>query len=229
MTDSRQYILERVRAAKKDMLAATDTQAAEIHLQDHPANLIPKRGSLDRESRIALFKDEAEKVNASVVRIGTADQIPQEVTRFLKNANIAPKIKAAPRLKDLPWSTTLLDVDSGIADGEDAVSVTSMFAAVAETGTLVVHSGPDTPTTLNFLPLTNIAVIEASKIYGNYEEAFKQLRGKNGEDAGLMDYMPRTLNFITGPSRSGDIEQTLLLGAHGPQRLHIIIIDDELP
>ncbi len=228
MRGSRQAILDRVRAAKKDMLAATDSQAAGTRLQDHPANLIPKRGSLDKESRIALFKEEAEKVNASVVRVAAGEQIPQEVARFLKENNIPPKVKSAPRLKNLPWSTTLLEVDSGIADGDDAVSVTSAFAAVAETGTLVVHSGPDMPTTLNFLPLTNIAVIEADKIYGNYEQAFNKLRQKDGENQPLLDYMPRTLCFITGPSRSADIEQTLLLGAHGPQRLHIIIIDDEL-
>jgi len=229
MTGSRQYILERVRSAKKDMLASTDTTVADNRLQAHATNLIPKRGNLNKDARITLFIKEAEKVNSSVVRIGAVDQIPQEVARFLKEANIPPKIKLAPKLKNLPWSTTLLEVASGIAVGDDAVGVTSAFAGVAETGTLVTHSGPETPTTLNFLPLTNIAIIEAGKIYGDYEQAIAQLRAQGQGSRDPREYMPRTLNFITGPSRSADIEQTLLLGAHGPQRLHIIIVDDELP
>ena len=229
MTGSRQYILERVRAAKKDGLAVTDSDLAAGRIQDHITNLIPKRGDLDKASRITLFKEEAEKVSASVVEVKALDQIPQEVARFLKDSNIPPKVKLAPRLKNLPWSTTLLEASSGIADGDDAVSVTTAFAGVAETGTLVTHSGPDTPTTLNFLPLTNIAIVEADKICGNYEQTFAQLREQSAENQKHASYMPRTLNFITGPSRSADIEQTLLLGAHGPQRLHIIIVDDELP
>ena len=229
MTSSRQYILDRVRAAKKDMLATTDPVGAAERLQRHAVNLVPERGNLDKIARLNLFKEEAEKVNASVVQLGSADKVPREVARFLKESNIPPKIKMAPRLKDLPWSSTLLETDSGIADRDDAVSVTSAFAGVAETGTLVTISGADTPTTLNFLPLTNIAIVEAGKIYGDYEQAFAKLRQINPEKQAPIDYMPRTLNFITGPSRSADIEQTLLLGAHGPQRLHIIIVDDELP
>lgn len=229
MSSSRQYILDRVRAAKKDMLATTDPAGATERLQRHAVNLVPERGNLNKVAQLILFKEEAEKVNASVVQIGSADKIPEEVARFLKESNIPAKIKMAPRLKDLPWSSTLLETDSGVADGDDAVSVTAAFAGVAETGTLVTVSGPDTPTTLNFLPLTNIAVVESGKIYGNYEQAFAKLRQQNPGKQTPIDYMPRTLNFITGPSRSADIEQTLLLGAHGPQRLHIIIVDDELP
>ena len=229
MTSSRQFILDRVRAAKKDMLASTDAALAAERIQRHPINLVPTRGNLNKDARLALFKEEAEKVNASVVQVSSADQIPQEVARFLKESNIPAKIKLAPRLKNLPWSTTLLETDTGIADGDDAVSVTSAFAGVAETGTLVTISGADTPTTLNFLPLTNIAIVEADKIYGDYERAFAKLRQQNPGKQAPSDYMPRTLSFITGPSRSADIEQTLLLGAHGPQRLHIIIVNDELP
>ena len=229
MSSSRQYILDRVRAAKKDMLATTDSAGATERLQRHVVNLVPERGNLNKIAQLILFKEEAEKVNASVVQIGSADKIPEEVARFLKESNIPAKIKMAPRLKDLPWSSTLLETDSGVADGDDAVSVTAAFAGVAETGTLVTVSGADTPTTLNFLPLTNIAVVESGKIYGNYEQAFAKLRQQNLGKQAPIDYMPRTLNFITGPSRSADIEQTLLLGAHGPQRLHIIIVEDELP
>lgn len=229
MSNSRAEILGRVRAAKKDMLADTNAEMAAQRIQDHSANLIPKRGSLGKQARLELFQTEAERVDASVVRVKTADDITQEVARFLKDHNLPMQIKSAPCLKNLPWSTTLIQTKFGIAHGDDTVGVTAAFAGVAETGTLVTYSSPDTPTTLNFLPLTNIAILEADKVYGNYEQVFKALRERSGREQKAIEFMPRTLNFITGPSRSADIEQTLLLGAHGPQRLHIIIVDDDLP
>jgi len=79
-------------------------------------------------------------------------------------------------------------------------------------------SGAQTPTTLNFLPDAHIVVLPAERIVGPYEEAWQRLRKQQVA-------MPRTVNLITGPSRSADIEQTLQLGAHGPMQLHIIVLD----
>ena len=108
----------------------------------------------------------------------------------------------------------------GRAQAEDRVGLSHAFAGIAETGTLALVSGPDNPTTLNFLPETHIVVVEAQTIVGDYEAFWAKLRAAYGEGT-----MPRTVNFITGPSRSADIEQTLLLGAHGPRTLHILIVD----
>ncbi len=229
MNSSRQQILDRVRSAKKDLQAPSDHTAANRRLQEHPKNLIPRRGSIDKKARTKLFQIEAEKADATVVQLGATDQIPHEIARFLKINNLPTKLKSTRCLSRLNWDDTLLEVEVGIAHATDQVSITAAFAGVAETGTVVSHSGPDTPTTLNFLPITNIVVLDADKIYGNYEHVFKVLRDGERGDKTVMEYMPRTINFITGPSRSGDIEQTLLLGAHGPQRLHIIIVSDELP
>jgi L-lactate dehydrogenase complex protein LldG len=93
------------------------------------------------------------------------------------------------------------------------------LAGVAESGTIVLASGADNPTTLNFLPETHIVVLAAADIVGDYESAFDMIRDRYGKSA-----MPRTVNLITGPSRSADIEQTILLGAHGPRRLHLVIV-----
>jgi len=93
------------------------------------------------------------------------------------------------------------------------------FGAVAETGTLVLTSGADNPTTLNFLPENHIVVLDARDIAGDFEAVLRRLRAKFGPGV-----LPRVVNFITGPSRSADIEQTLILGAHGPRRLHVIVI-----
>ena len=112
------------------------------------------------------------------------------------------------------------------AEPTDSVSVQHAWAGVAETGTLVFPSGPERPTTLNILPETEIAVLRASDILGAYEEAWDRLRAERGGAEPSGGFMPRNVMLVTGPSRSADIEQTLELGAHGPRRLHVILIED---
>ena len=108
----------------------------------------------------------------------------------------------------------------GGTDGSHPISVTGAFAGVAETGTLALTSGAPSPTLLNFLPETHIVVVDARDLAGTYEELWAKLKAQYGAT------MPRTLNLVTGPSRSGDIEQKLLLGAHGPRALHIIVVGE---
>ncbi len=117
----------------------------------------------------------------------------------------------------------MLEVEIGKAEASDQASLTGAFAGVAETGTLLLVSGPQAPTTLNFLPETHIAVLRASRMVGPYEDAWERVRARYGRGG-----LPRTVNFITGPSRTADIEQTIQLGAHGPRRLHIVLIEDGL-
>ena len=108
---------------------------------------------------------------------------------------------------------------AGASDGRQLASVSHAFAGVAETGTLVMASGTDNPTTLNFLPDTHVVVLNAKDIAGDYESVWARVRNSFGIDA-----LPRTINLITGPSRSADIAQILILGAHGPRRLHVLVI-----
>jgi L-lactate dehydrogenase complex protein LldG len=131
-----------------------------------------------------------------------------------------------PALDAVPWSERpLLEIARGRADPADLVSLTPAFAAIAETGTLMLTSGAKTPATLNFLPDNHIVVLRASDVVGTYEDGLGRLRPKSGAAEGT--FMPRTVNFITGPSRTADIELTLIMGAHGPRRLHIVLVDDE--
>jgi L-lactate dehydrogenase complex protein LldG len=232
VSDARSDILSAVRAAiAKNAGQAHDRGGthtdAESRLKNHPANLIPARGRLGEKARVDLFIREAERVNATLARVSSTAGVPREVVRFLAKNNLPMTLKIAPEISEptIPWTDqALLKVDAGRADGSEHASVSRAFAGVAETGTLVVLSGPGSPTTLNFLPPTHICVVSASDITGDYEAVWSRLRAeKTGDGEG---FMPRTVNWITGPSRTADIEQTLLLGAHGPQRLHIVIVDD---
>jgi L-lactate dehydrogenase complex protein LldG len=144
------------------------------------------------------------------------------VATFLRDQNLGPAIRrgADPRLDGMPWEATMLEIARGPSDGSDAASVSHAFAGVAETGTLVLVSGEDNPSTLNFLPDDHIVVVDGADVVADYERVWTLVRGRYGKGE-----MPRTVNLVTGPSRSGDIEQILLMGAHGPRRVHIVLVD----
>lgn len=194
---------------------------------EHRRNLIPARAAaLDPAARVELFVAMAEAVQTTVARVAADQDVPAEVARYLAAENLPAELAMAPdpAVDGLPWNTRpLLQVRRGKAEPGDAVSLTPCLAAVAETGTLMVVSGETTPSTLNFLPDTHIVVLRAAQVVASYEDGWDLLRRRaGGEPAGL----PRTVNFITGPSRTGDIEQRIELGAHGPRRLHVVLIDD---
>lgn len=189
-----------------------------------PDNLIPDRSMVDRDGQIALFREMAEEVSATTARIPSLDDLPGAVADYLGRHNLPSRIKTDGDglLAEAGWEAhPTLEVSRGVATGDDDVSVTAAFAGVAETGTAVMLSGADHPTSLNFLPENHIIVLPLDRLHGTYEDAWARLQDIRQESG-----MPRTVNWITGPSRTGDIEQTLQLGVHGPRRLHIILVDD---
>ncbi|MFO1115011.1 MAG: lactate utilization protein [Beijerinckiaceae bacterium] len=196
--------------------------AVDSRLSGAPRGVVPARGQLDRRGRIELFKQMANAAFASVAIVNDAAEVPGEAARWLRDNNLPATLRKGEdlRLAAMPWQETALDMSAGRSDGHDLNAVSHAFAGVAESGTLVMTSGPDNPSTLNFLPDNHIVVVSADDLEGDYESVFDRVRARFGK--GLM---PRTVNFITGPSRSADIAQTMLLGAHGPRKLHIVIVD----
>jgi L-lactate dehydrogenase complex protein LldG len=196
-------------------------ESVEERLDRAPRGIVPERGQLPRAERLDLFERMALASAATVARVASPADVPAAVSDYLRGHNLAPAIRrgADPRLASMPWERTTLEVTQGPSDGRDAAAVSHAFQAVAESGTLVLYSGQDNPTTLNFLPDDQIVVVDGDDVVGDYEKVWTALRGKFGKGA-----MPRTVNFITGPSRSGDIEQMLVMGAHGPRRVHILLV-----
>ena len=208
---------------KGSNLSPSSPAEIEARLRGHKKNTVPARGNGDNERQTALFIAEAERVNATTERLDDLEDLGGAVLRYLAGHNLPGTVKIAPHtlLKNVNWAKhPTLSVAEGIAEDSDQASLSVARAGVAETGTLVLHSGPESPTTLNFLPDNHIVLLPQSRLVGAYEDAWAVLR----EDGSTM---PRTVNWITGPSRSADIEQTLLLGAHGPRRLHILILNDK--
>ena len=87
----------------------------------------------------------------------------------------------------------------------------------------MIASGERSPATMNFLPDTHVVVLPASRVVGPLEDAWDRLRAASAAPMAAAT-MPRTVNLVTGPSRTGDIEQTIVLGAHGPYRVHILVV-----
>lgn len=227
MTGGRETVLGALRNAlgRPNGLAAVEQAAVEARLAKHERHLIPARGQIPHDEQVKLFRVMAEEAAATVAQVAALDDVPGAVADYLRGHNLPPAVALAPdpALKDVRWQTQpSLTVREGKAEPPDLASVTGAFAAIAESGTLMLISGHDSPTTLNFLPDNHIVVLDAAKVLGSYEEAWSALRERRAQDGGWT--MPRTVNLITGPSRSADIEQTLILGAHGPRRLHIILV-----
>ncbi|MEE8188827.1 MAG: lactate utilization protein C [Kiloniellales bacterium] len=225
MSGGREQILGNLRRSLGRTGEDEEARAAVAARLDSPARgTIPARARISHVEQVDLFDSMAREQAATVVHVASAAEIPAAITEYLKAGNLPPKLRMAPHpeLEALPWdSQPLIEVETGAARGDDQVSVTAAFAGIAETGTLLLTSGPQGPTTLNFLPETHIVVLKASQVVGAYEDAWDRVRAAYGRDV-----LPRTVNFITGPSRTADIEQTIQLGAHGPRRLHIVLIED---
>lgn len=220
----RDTVLGKIRASIRVSGAdAARKSTVTARLAQTPTGVIPARAQLPEAGQLELFCAMAVRFGATVTRVNDYQAVPAEVSTYLRTRNLPSEIRmgADERLAKAEWSSErTLEVRHGASDGGDLAGVSHAMAGIAETGTLALPSGPDNPTTINFLPEHHIVVLKADDIKGDMESVWAMLRKDLGK--GLM---PRALNLITGPSRSGDIEQTIILGAHGPKALHIIVVD----
>ena len=222
---ARENILAKVRRSLKAAGDGGRADAVRKRLDQHPRGVVPARGQLPDRQRTALFENQAVKANATVVRVAGYEDVPDAVRSYLREKNLPAELRMGsdPRLARAPWATrTTLEILHGPSDGEDAAGISHALGGIAETGTLALTSGPDNPTTVNLLPEHHIVVVAARDIAPDLETLWQALREARRDGS-----MPRTVNLITGPSRSGDIEQVLLLGAHGPRAVHIVIVEHD--
>lgn len=220
---SRDAILAKVRAALGPATHdAARKRAVEERLGTPPRHLIPERATKLGAELVSDFKARLRAQAATVIEVDAAEAIPEAIARYLAENERPPRVRmgADAFLASLPWSKTkVLQCQNGRAQPDDATGLSHALAGIAETGTLVLASGADNPTTLAFLPETHIVTISEDSIVGPMEDAFDIVRRHFGHHA-----MPRTLNLISGPSRTGDIGGRIVLGAHGPRWLCVIVV-----
>lgn len=221
---ARDSILGKIRASMGSPASNDDRRKAVMdRLAAAPWGIIPRRAQLPEAEQIELFCTMAEQFGSTLARVSDYRDVAAEVSNYLRARNLpaAIRIGADERLKTAGWETEKnLELRHGPSDGGDLAGVSHATAGIAETGTVAMMSGQDNPTTINFLPEHHIVVIKAADIRGDMESVWAMVRETQGKGE-----MPRALNLITGPSRSGDIEQTILLGAHGPRALHVIVVE----
>lgn len=212
---ARERILQRIRRrqGRGGTVSAAEREGIETYLRRHP------RGPL-RElagDLVMRFRERAEASASTTERVASLQEVPAAVARYLDALRLPKSGCAWPALGQLDWKSAGLALEPRAARDADAVGVTGVFCALAETGTLMLCSGPDTPATVSLLPETHVAIVPAARIVATMEDGWDLARAEFGQ-------LPRAVNFISGPSRTADIEQTIVLGAHGPYRVHIVIL-----
>ena len=219
---SREAVMARVRKALGRTGSDADARAqADAYMAAHAQGPRPAMP----EDLLERFLKRAGDMASTVERIGSADEIPSRVARYVEALQLHDRIASQrstsgvcwPEFAGLDWAGAGLAIESRPTLGHDRLSVTGCFCAIAETGTLVFASGADTPTSSALLPDTHVAILRAGRVVSGMEEAFALVRKEHAT-------MPRAVNMISGPSRTGDIEQTIVLGAHGPYRVHILVL-----
>jgi len=215
MSEQRAAVLGAVRSAlgRANDDPPTPAEVAE-RLADPPSGPRPALGAAPE----AAFLARLEAAAGSFERVDSPAQVADAVVRYLEQQGLPALgvISGDELLGDLVWPEGAR-FEARAATAEDAVAVVSAFAGVAETGSLVLLSGPQHPTSLNFLPDYFIAVLFSHRILPHLEDAWRALRAET-------EGMPRTVNYVTGPSRTADVEQTIQMGAHGPRKLHVVLI-----
>jgi len=213
---ARERILQRIRRAQGrggQGPSAAEREAVGTYLHAHPRGPLPEvAGDL-----VARFCDRAGAASSTWDRVAGTEAVPAAVRRYL-DAEDLPKTGCVwPDLAGVDWAGAGLALAPRAAQGDDAIGVTGVFCALAETGTLMLVSGAGTPASVSLLPETHIAVVPVTRIVAHMEAGWDLARAE-------LRVLPRAVNFISGPSRTADIEQTLVLGAHGPYRLHIVLV-----
>lgn len=216
----RDQILNKLRSRVRE---GGSTEARMAVIEDRLSNPMaraprPAQSLTNAADRIAQFCEKAQAADTTITTISSFAELPEALSNELRQRNLGQSIRMGddPALAALDWNQ--LDVSKGKGRIEEPATLSVAPYGMAETGTLCLCSGPENPVTLTFLGETHFVAIRASEIYPGFEELFAAHR-RSGRD-------PRTLNFVTGPSRSADIGQTLQLGAHGPVALHVFIVDD---
>ncbi|MCP4494875.1 MAG: lactate utilization protein [Gammaproteobacteria bacterium] len=206
---ARDNILQRIQAVTK-----SSPEVVAQRISEPPVLIRPgfSEKILDR------FSDKLALGGGTLQIVKAEQSVSAAIEVFLETQQLPQRIKLAPALKSMQWSEQI-ETSYGRSDGDDLVSLAPAFCAIAETGSVVLLSSSESPTSLNFLPDVHIVIVKASQLVVNIEDAWSKLRE--------LERMPRAVNIITGPSKTADIEQTLQIGAHGPRKLHVVFVDDE--
>lgn len=219
--------------------------AVRKHMQARNTHTLPSWPAMNDDT--ARLLEQMERVQITITRVQTQREVVQVVDEYRREQGIEGPLIVSPQLLQadgIEWPDGTLSGaardalhnaggtrgDSFTGDSvPEITSVTPCFCAVAETGSIVTTSDAGRPSTLNFLPDNHVVVLHENQIVRHVDDVWQRVRETSTESSDTTTGVPRAVNFITGPSRTADIEQTLELGAHGPKRMHVVLVAAELP
>ena len=213
---ARENILSRIRqkTGKPGATTAAELDALRAHAALHARGPLP---SFATDDPLTRFKSECVRLSTTSTEVASIDDVPFEIARYISANALAMHCVGWREFAALDWARVGITFDDRPANGDDLIGVTGCFCAIGETGTLLLLGSPTTPKATALLPETHICIVNKSRIVHTMEDAFALMRNEIGEP-------PRATFFVSGPSRTADIEQTIVIGAHGPYRVHIILV-----
>ena len=213
---ARENILAHIRkqSGKPGATSEGEMLAVRAHIARHERGPVP---SFAMHDPVAHFIDECARLATTVAEIPETTDVPREVARYIAGKSLLPRCVGWPEFATLDWGAADIQYDNRPAKGDDLIGITGCFCAIGETGTLLLLGTPATPKATALLPETHICIVRKSRMVPTMEDAFQLMRNEIGEP-------PRATFFVSGPSRTADIEQTIVIGAHGPYRVHVILI-----
>lgn len=208
---ARAKILARIRAGVASVAAGSATTP------------VRSPESADRGAVIERFRRHAHEAAATTERISAFTDIPVSAARYLRGQGLPPQALIADDIRARggfdEWVEEFAVIDRPIQPDGDTV-VTGCFAGIADAGAIVTVSAAGYPVARNFLAKTHLAVVPARRIFADHDALWRCF------DEEFGDSRPRMMNWIVGPSRTADLGVPSKLGAHGPARVHILIVDE---
>ena len=213
---ARDNILARIRSqtGKPGVTSESELASVRSHIARHERGPVP---SIAMHDPVRHFIKECARLNTTLAEVANVAEVPREVARYIAAEALLPRCVGWQELSVLDWQAAGIRFDNRPATGDDLIGVTGCYCAIGETGTLLLLGAPATPKTTALLPETHICIVKKSRMVPTMEDAFSLMRGEIGEP-------PRATFFVSGPSRTADIEQTIVIGAHGPYRVHVVLI-----
>ncbi len=214
---ARDKVLGDVRSAlgggRPDPAAVARDAAALIGPLDQVQPQFPELSNLER----FIARARSERLTASLEQLDRIEAVPAAVAGYLKKAELASSLALveADALTKLSWGEVAVHHEIG---PNEPVALSHAAYAIAETGSLVLETGPASPMLFSFLPLHHLVVVEGSKILRHMEDYWALRREQSAPN-------PRAITFVTGTSGTADIEAKNVRGAHGPRYLHILVVD----
>ncbi len=215
MNPQREQVLNRIRAALGRSDADSEgLEAARARIRQHVRQIEPAF----TEPLAQRFREKLVSAYATVASVDSLSAAASEIERYLVDSGAGRRLLVSgdDLIQQIEWPASI-ELQQRNASGEDRASVTSALCGIAETGTLMLVSGEQNPTSLNFLPDYHIVVLRSDQLVPRMEDAWDKLRASFAQ-------MPRSVNFISGPSKTADVEQTVEYGAHGPRCLHVVMV-----